>query len=196
MSRTQLIDVIVQALRTEDYATVVDTFDDALAQLEDRPLLLPRLYGWLAQAQLQLRQPAMALRSCSKAIKAAKLIDDQSGVQELKTLRTQIIAVKVALDAVPSNPTDPLSLATVCFNSGDFDTGEEYCLTYYQAAVQQQDHKAMVLAQLALSHHPVHQHSSLACALNIAQECGDQNLISAVKRAFDASEYTPTPHVF
>ena len=80
--------------------------------------------------------------------------------------------------------------------NGDFETGEEYCLTYFQTAVHQQDHKAMVLAQLALAHHPTHQQSALNDALTIAQECGDQNLIAAVKRAFDLSEYSPTPHVF
>ena len=186
----------VSALRQEDYAVLLELKEPILPLLDAHPQFAPRFHGWWAQAHLSVREPEQALKHVNTAIRLAKRICDDEGVNQLKELQKQSVGMLGAIRAKRRGRPGLLEQALAAIEEEDLLTGEALAEKALDEAIQNADPKMEILSLLTLVKLPHRRDVALDRAYFRAQEIADSGLITAVKKAMDAIGKSPPPHIF
>ena len=192
----QLADGCLQFLREGKSEYVLQIWSEFPAVLDENPLWAPRFHAWFCQAHLNLRQPKEALRHCHTGIRLAKAIDDQKGVEAIEELRSQAVAMLTALTKQSEDLDHLLSKANQAIVTQSWIEAEQFATQSLEEAILQEDTKLEVLSLLTLARIPALQQQYLARAHKRTQEINDFNLITLVKKSYDALGVSLPTHVF
>lgn len=192
----QLADGCLQFLREGKSEYVLQIWKEFPAVLDEHPLWAPRFHAWFCQAHLNLRQPKAALRHCHSGLRLAKAIDDATGVSALEDLRTQAVNMLTAITQQQEDSDHLLSQANISIQAKDWDSAISIAQRSLTEAEQSNDTKLEILSLLTLARIPSQQEASLQRAHERAQEINDFNLITLVKKSFDALGVDIPAHIF
>jgi len=192
----QLADGCLQFLREHksEYALQVWLeFEDIIVA---HPLWTPRFHAWMCQAHLNLHQPKEALRHCYTGIRLAKAIEDSAGVSSLEDLRNQAVGMLGALTKQAEDREHLLAQADAAIQAKDWETAETLVMQSLNEALSEQDGKLEILSLLTLARIPSRQTEYLQRAHDRSQELNDFNLITLVKKSYDALGVDIPSHIF
>ena len=161
------------------------------------PLIQAKVLSWFAQSQQKQNKLSAAIDSYEKAIQAAKNAEDNEGVQTLEEQHKILLEQhKASLVRQTSQTDDPLQAGISQLRVQNTARAETLLLSSVAQADEEGDPKSRVLSRLALARIPTYQKAMIEQALSIAQQEGDMNLITAVKKTMDQMGESITPHVF
>jgi hypothetical protein len=186
----------VLSLSKENYDEVLNSIDDVLPLLENDLILRPKFHAWWAQAFLSKQDPNAAIRHVNTAIRYAKQIQDDDGVIALKEFRSTAISMLAAINAKSHGTPTILEQAIRKIDSGEIVIGEQLAEQSYQQAIAENNNKMEILSLLAMAKIQSRRIEVLALAHDRAQDIGDPNLITAVKKTMDSLGCVPPPHIF
>ena len=153
--------------------------------------------SWCAQSQYQQNKLSDAIGFYEQAIQAAKQGGDIDGVHTLEEQYQQLMEQQ-KVQAVTTSPsaTDPLQAGISQLRVQNTQRAETLLLSSVAQADEEGDAKGRVLSRLALARIPSYQQAMIEQALEIAQQEGDMNLITAVKKTMDQIGVPIEPHIF
>lgn len=192
----QLANGCLQFLRENKSEYVLQVWTEFADVINDHPLWTPRFHAWLCQAHLNLHQPKEALRHCYTGIRLAKAIDDAKGVTSLEDLRTQAVAMLSALTKQARAPDHLLGQADIAIQASEWDTAEILARQSLTEATSANDGKLEILSLLTLARIPEYTQEYLLRAHDRSQELNDFNLITLVKKSYDALGIDLPHHIF
>ena len=163
-----------------------------LIQIQDWPIHLHiQKHSWSAQALFQQHRTKEALDEIIVAIRLAKKDGNEIAYRELKKLQSQIVSVDIAKKALQdkAKTSTPITEALQLFSSQPNEAIQKLQQIKSQAD-EQHNTKDRVLTRLALAQSMVLRQFMLEEAQQIADEAGDHNLITAVKKTFFAIQYS------
>ena len=192
----QLADGCLQFLREGKSEYVFQVWSEFSDTINAHPLWTPRFHAWLCQAHLNLKQPKEALRHCHTGIRLARTIEDKHGVQSLEELRSQAVAMLAAITKQQEDMDHLLAQADLAIQAEDWTNAEVLGLKSLSEAIQDEDGKLEILSLLTLARIPNLTTKYLERAHNRAQVLNDFNLITLVKKSFDALNVTIPHHIF
>ena len=192
----QLADGCLQFLRDNksEYALQVwIEFEDVIVA---HPLWTPRFHAWMCQAHLNLHQPKEALRHCYTGIRLAKAIEDSAGVSSLEELRSQAVGMLGALTKQAEDREHLLAQADAAIQAKEWDSAATFTREALDEALVEQDGKLEILSLLTMARIPSFQAEYLQRAHDRSQELNDFNLITLVKKSYDALGVSIPSHIF
>lgn len=192
----QLADGCLQFLRENKSEYVIQVWTEFADVINDHPLWTPRFHAWLCQAHLNLHQPKEALRHCYTGIRLAKAIDDKVGVSSLEELRTQAVAMLSALTKKAQDRDHLLAQADSAIQAADWSSATTLAQQSLTEAIAASDGKLEILSLLTLARVPEYTREYLQRAHERAQELNDFNLITLVKKSYDALKVDIPSHIF
>ena len=192
----QLADGCLQFLRDNKSEYVLQVWTEFEDVISDHPLWTPRFHAWLCQAHLNLHQPKEALRHCYTGIRLAKAIDDAKGVASLEELRTQAVGMLSALTKQSQDRDHLLAQADSAIQAADWETASSLAQQSLAEAVEKNDGKLEILSLLTVARIPQYTHEYLQRAHDRSQELNDFNLITLVKKSYDALKVDIPGHIF
>jgi|GEM_PF-5838577 len=192
----QLADGCLQFLRENKSEYVLQIWTEFPDVLDENPLWAPRFHAWFCQANLNLKQPKEALRHCHAGLRLAKAIEDVSGVTALEELKSQAVAMLTALTQQQNDRDHILSKADIAIQNQQWALAEELGRNALNTALDAGDSKLEVLSLLTLARIPTLQTEFLDTAYERVQQLEDFNLITLVKKSFDALGVPVPNHVF
>ena len=192
----QLADGCLQFLRENKSEYVLQVWTEFEDVISDHPLWTPRFHAWLCQAHLNLHQPKEALRHCYTGIRLAKAIDDAKGVASLEELRTQAVGMLSALTKQSQDRDHLLAQADSAIQAEDWETANSLARQSLTEAIDKNDGKLEILSLLTVARIPEYTHEYLQRAHDRSQELNDFNLITLVKKSYDALKVDIPGHIF
>ena len=196
MNVDEFADLAYRSLQDAEYRTALNNCEHALELVTGRPKLEARIHAWKAQALMGLHKYSEAQSAVLRGLSIARRCGDTQGVEPLRNLHRDIVARIVALQPPAQLDDTPLTRALSAFDRRDVDTGIRHAQEALAAAKATGSPRDLVLAYLALARAPEKASKAIYSAHEIAQQCGDMNLISAVARAAKAAEINLPTHVF
>ena len=154
-------------------------------------------HSWKAQAHLIEKESKSALDEIIYAIRIAKKTKNQKAYTALKKLQQKATSLSIAQKSLKnkSPPTDPIAIAIELFES-DPQSAIRDLQVLKEKADTECDPKNRVLTRLALAHHKPIQSVMIEEATAIADQEGDHNLITAVKKTLLQLNIPIQPHIF
>ena len=154
-------------------------------------------HSWKAQAHLIEKETKLALDEIIFAIRIAKKTKNQKAYTALKELQQRATSLSIAQKSLQNKPppTDPIAIAIELFES-DPQSAIQDLQKLKEKADKEGDLKNRVLTRLALAHHKPIQSIMIEEAGNIADQEGDHNLITAVKKTLLQLNIPIQPHIF
>ena len=192
----QLADGCLQFLQENKSEYVLQVWNEFEDVINDHPLWTPRFHAWLCQAHLNLHQPKEALRHCYTGIRLAKAIDDAKGVTSLEELRTQAVGMLSALTKKSQDRDHLLAQADSAIQTADWETASSLAQQSLTEAVEKNDGKLEILSLLTVARIPQYTQEYLQRAHDRSQELNDFNLITLVKKSYDALKVDIPSHIF
>ena len=192
----QLADGCLQFLRENKSEYVLQVWTEFENVISDNPLWTPRFHAWMCQAHLNLHQPKEALRHCYTGIRLAKAIDDAKGVTSLEELRTQAVGMLSALTKQSQDRDHLLAQADSAIQAEDWETAGSLAQQSLTEAIEKNDGKLEILSLLTVARIPQYTHEYLQRAHDRSQELNDFNLITLVKKSYDALKVDIPGHIF
>ena len=196
MSHTNQLEHLLSLFHKQQFSL----FDEEAKQLLDKPLhplVRAKVLSWYAQSQLQQHKRLEAIEAYKQAIQEAKTAEDNEGVLTLKEQYTTLLEQQKAANTVhPKQTSDPLQAGISQLRVQNTARAETLLLSSVAQADEEGDPKGRVLSRLALARIPTYQKSMIEQALEIAQQAGDMNLITAVKKTMDQMGESIPPHIF
>ena len=192
----QLADGCLQFLRENKSEYVVEVWNEFADVINAHPLWTPRFHAWLCQAHLNLHQPKEALRHCYTGIRLAKAIEDAKGAASLEVLRSQAVGMLGALTKQAEDLDHLLAQADIAIQALEWETARNLAKESLSQAITTQDGKLEILSLLTLARIPSDTIKYLQKAHDRAQELNDFNLITLVKKSYDALKVPIPNHIF
>ena len=192
----QLADGCLQFLRENKSEYVLQVWTEFADVINEHPLWTPRFHAWLCQAHLNLHQPKEALRHCYSGIRLAKAIDDSTGVQSLEDLRNQAVGMLSALTKQAQDTDHLLAQADIAIQAADWETATTLAQQSLTEAISANDGKLEILSLLTLARVPEYTQEYLQRAHDRSQVLNDFNLITLVKKSYDALGVSIPSHIF
>ena len=197
MSHANQLELLLSLFHKQQFSL----FDEEAKQMLEKPLhplVQAKVLSWYAQSLQQQHKLSEAIESYQKAIQAAKIAGDNEGMQTLKEQYKILLEQKKASTVKPktSQTDDPLQAGISQLRVQNTARAETLLLSSVAQADEEEDPKGRVLSRLALARIPTYKKAMIAQALEIAQQAGDMNLITAVKKTMDQMGESITPHVF
>lgn len=196
MNLAELAQLTTQSIKENQLELLFEMEAEIFTALRDYPLWQPRFHGWYAQAYLNTKNPQKANIHCNSAIRLAKALQDDSGVEELKALRDQITGMLVALAGQQKQGGSKLERALRAFEEENLELCKKLSLESLTEAVEIQDSKQEILSLLTLAKISTEEDWAMNRAFTRSQEIGDQNLLTAVKKSFDSLGRDVPKHIF
>lgn len=160
------------------------------------PILRAKILGWCAQSKQQQNRIEHAIGLYDQAIKSAEVAKDFDGIEAFQKERSGLIEQKKATSKKTQKSSDPLQAGINLLKTQKTARAETLLLSSVAEADEGGDPKSRVLARLALARIHTYQKSMLEQALMIAQNTGDMNLVTAVKKTMDQVGQKIPPHIF
>jgi hypothetical protein len=155
-----------------------------------------KILGWCAQSKQRQNRINEAIELYNQAIKEAEQAEDVDGVHAFREEIFSLIEQQKAMVKIQKNSSDPLQSGINLLKTQNTARAEMLLLSSVAQADEDGEPKGRVLARLALARIPTYQTTMLTQALEIAQDTGDMNLVTAVKKTMDQVGEKIAPHVF
>ena len=175
--------------------SIFDTEANLLLQSNPPPRIKAKILGWCAQSQQQQRQLQNAIDLYSQAIQTAKEAGDHDGVEAFQAEKSMLVEQLSVQKTSSKESSSPLQQGIAMLKTKT-NRAETLLLSSVAQADDDGDAKAQVLARLALARLPTYRESMLHEAMNLAQQEGDMNLVTAVKKTMDQLGVSVKPHIF
>ena len=197
MTNTNRLDFLLSLFQKKQFSLFDEEALQILAQ-PLHPLLHAKVLSWYAQSQQQQNNLSDAIHIYEQAIQAAQNAGDDEGALMLKEQHQQLLEQKKAQETTPTNhrSDDPLQAGIAQLQHRNTSRAETLLLSSVAQADEEGDPKSRVLSRLALSRLPSYQSAMIEQALHIAQQEGDMNLVTAVKKTMDQLGQNIPPHIF
>ena len=197
MSNQTQLEILLSLFHKQQFSL----FDEEAKQLLENPLhplIKAKVLSWYAQSQQQQHKLSQAITGYEQAIQAAKDAEDYDGVQTLEEQYKHLLEQQKALNITANAPRsdDPLQAGISQLRVQNTSRAETLLLSSVAQSDEEGDPKGRVLSRLALARIPTYKKAMIAQALEIAQQEGDMNLVTAVKKTMDQMGESITPHVF
>ena len=197
MSNQNQLDFLLSLFHKQQFSL----FDEEAKQMLEKPLhplIQAKVLSWFAQSKQEQNKLSEAIIYYEQAIEAAKKAEDHEGVHTLHSQYEQLLEQQKSSNVKPnpSNVDDPLQAGISQLRVQNTARAEMLLLSSVAQADEEGDPKGRVLSRLALARIPSYQKLMIAQALEIAQEEGDMNLITAVKKTMDQIGEPIAPHIF
>ena len=167
--------------------------------LEDEAIskgLRAKIYSWVGQAYNKEREYSKALRMYGEAITLAKEIEDFDGIETLNAEVEKIQSQADAISRIDGSRKTPLAMGVNLLKQGQKTRAENALLSAVVDADTTGSNRSKVLSRLALAQLEEYRVRMLEEAYNIAVDCGDRNLIVAVKKTMEQFNIKLPPKVF
>ena len=195
MSSALILDRLLTLFQSRQF-TVFDAEAQHVLQSNPPDILRIKILGWCAQSKAEQQQREEALLLYDQAIELAVHIEDHDGKQVLSEQRNLVWEQQQALLTPEQTPQNILQEGIALLKTPHSQRAETLLLSSVAQADDQGDPKNKVLSRLALARIPSYQEAMLSEAFDLAQETGDMNLITAVKKTMDQLGVHITPHIF
>ena len=197
MSHTNQLELLLSLFHKQQFSL----FDEEAKQMLEQPLhplIRAKVLSWYAQSLQQQHKRTQAIESYKQAMEAAQAAGDNEGVQTLEEQYKVLLEQHKASSVAPTKAQtdDPLQAGISQLRVQNTARAETLLLSSVAQADEEGDAKGRVLSRLALARIPTYQKAMITQALEIAQEAGDMNLITAVKKTMDQMGESITPHIF
>jgi len=192
----QLAIKIIEALKINQPILVIDLEVQIISAAQERPELLCKAYGWIAQAYILLNEGDKAMKSASKAIGLARSLFDHKGMKILQDLRSKAIAISKAKNAYLPTDKSTIAQANEALTSGDNAKAKTLAHQAIAEADEKNNPRDQIISRLLLARMGENQEKILMEALSIADRSSDKNLVTAVKKAMDSIGYHVKEHIF
>ena len=191
----RLCQSIIRSLRAQNATAVIALSPELIGMSTQQPAVQAQAYGWLAQAYLIADRHEQAMKSITKGLTLSARFNDQVGLAALQQIRDKI-DIKTPAPATITHDKSVLGSALAAIEREDYDNALIYARKAIMLADASQLIKEMVIARLTMAKIPDQTELALQQAQQLANDSGDHNLITAVKKASDEASFTIQPHVF
>lgn len=195
MYSSPILDRLLSLFHTRQF-TIFDEEAQHILQSNPPDILRIKILGWCAQSKAEQHHREEALLLYDQAIELAEQIHDLDGKQALSEQKNILLEQIKALNIAEQTPANILQEGIALLKTEHTQRAETLLLSSVAQADDQGDPKSKVLARLALARIPTYREAMIAEAFDLAQETGDMNLITAVKKTMDQLGIHITPHVF